>query len=149
MENYRSIYDSAIEKYGPQKEESERTAVNKQPALMLDDLEKPEYINAITDYMIDRKGKHMAYKNKEDVVDAFMNHMRFFNTNEAFTLAEALYINKADPQQLERAGKAFDIYDQVGNVFVNDGLAGAIGGVKDYIFSIASSPSTCAGLGAG
>ena len=24
MENYRSIYDSAIEKYGPQKEESER-----------------------------------------------------------------------------------------------------------------------------
>ena len=149
MENYRSIYDSAIEKYGPQKEESERTAVNKQPALMLDDLEKPEYINAITDYMIDRKGKHMAKKKAEDVVDAFMNHMRFFNTNEAFTLAEALYINKADPQQLERAGKAFDIYDQVGNVFVNDGLAGAVGGVKDYIFSIASSPSTYAGLGAG
>jgi hypothetical protein len=149
MENYRSIYDSAVLKYGPEKEETERTAANTKPALKLDDLESPDYINDIKDYMIDRKGKHFSKKNPEEIVDAFMNHMRFFNTNEAFTLAEAMYINKADPQQLARAGKAFEIYDKVGNVFVNDGLAGAVGGVKDYIFAIASSPSTYVGLGAG
>ena len=149
MENYRSIYDSAVLKYGPEKEETERTAANTKPALKLDDLESPDYINDIKDYMIDRKGKHMSKKKPEEIVDAFMNHMRFFNTNEAFTLAEAMYINKADPQQLARAGKAFEIYDKVGNVFVNDGLAGAVGGVKDYIFAIASSPSTYVGLGAG
>ena len=40
-------------------------------------------------------------------------------------------------------------YDRLGNVFVNDGLSGAISGVGDYIQSIATSPSTYFGLGAG
>ena len=71
MENYRSIYDSAVLKYGPEKEETERTAANTKPALKLDDLESPDYINDIKDYMIDRKGKHMSKKKPEEIVDAF------------------------------------------------------------------------------
>ena len=135
--------------YAEESREDAETAANTNPALMLDDLEQPQYLGAIKDYMIDRKGKHFARKTPEEIVDSFMNHMRFFNTNEAFTIAEAMYVNKAKPDQLERAGKAYEIFDQVGNVFVNDGLAGAVNGVKDYIFAIGSSPSLYAGLGAG
>ena len=47
------------------------------------------------------------------------------------------------------AGKAYKVYDMLGNVFVNDGFGGAVGGVADYLGAIASSPSTYFGLGVG
>ena len=65
------------------------------------------------------------------------------------TVSEALYMKKADGFAKRRAGEAYSIYDKLGNVFVNDGLSGAISGVGDYIQSIATSPSTYFGLGAG
>ena len=73
--------------------------------------------------------------------------MRFFNTNEAVTLSEALYMPKADDDKKARAGEAYKVYDRLGNVFVNDGIYGAIDGVSDYIQSILSSPSTYIGFG--
>ena len=45
-------------------------------------------------------------------------------------------------QKKARAGEAYKVYDRLGNVFVNDGIYGAIDGVSDYIQSIMSSPST-------
>ena len=119
-----------------------------QKALTMDDLEQnPAYLEPIKQYMIDRKGKHYATKNAEDIVDDFTRHMRFFNTNEAVTLSEALYMHKADDDKKARAGEAYKVYDRLGNVFVNDGIYGAIDGVSDYIQSIMSSPSTYIGFG--
>ena len=114
----------------------------------MDDLEQnPAYLEPIKQYMIDRKGKHYATKKPEDIVDDFTRHMRFFNTNEAVTLSEALYMHKADDDKKARAGEAYKVYDRLGNVFVNDGIYGAIDGVSDYIQSILTSPSTYIGFG--
>ena len=125
-------------------------AGNNSKALTMTDLEEnPEYVDAIRDYMVDRKGKQFVDKDAEELVDAFTRHMRFFNTNEAVTISEAVYMNKADGEKRKRAGEAYKLYDKLGNVFVNDGLAGAVDGVYDYITSIATSPSTYFGLGAG
>ena len=52
-------------------------------------------------------------------------------------------------QKEQEQVEAFKVYDRLGNVFVNDGLYGAVDGVGDYIQSIATSPSTYFGLGAG
>ena len=125
-------------------------AGNNSEALTITDLETdPELLEPIRAYMIDRKGKQFANMDAEEVIDKFTKHMRFFNTNEAVTVSEALYMKKADGFAKRRAGEAYSIYDKLGNVFVNDGLSGAISGVGDYIQSIATSPSTYFGLGAG
>ena len=55
----------------------------------------------------------------------------------------------ADDEAKERAGKGYQVYDKLGNVFVNDGLYGAVSGVGDYLGAIASSPSTYFGFGIG
>ena len=46
----------------------------------------------------------------------------------------------ADDDAKARAGKAYQVYDKLGNVFVNDGLYGAVSGVGDYLGAVASSP---------
>ena len=118
--------------------------------LKVDDIvNTTSYVDSIRDYMIDRKGKQYLSKDKEDVVDDFIAHMRYFNTNEAFTIDEARYISMADKESKERAGNAYQVYDKLGNVFVNDGLYGAVSGVGDYLGAIASSPSTYFGFGIG
>ena len=125
-------------------------AGNNQSALTMTDLEEnPEYLDPIRNYMIDRKGKHFASMDAEEVVDKFTRHMRFFNTNEAVTMSEAVYMGKASDEKKARAGEAYKVYDKLGNVFVNDGIAGAVDGISDYMQSIATSPSTYLGLGAG
>ena len=99
--------------------------------------------------MVDRKGKHYLNKDAEEVVDDFIGHMRYFNTNEMFTIDEVRYVSKSDDDAKRMAGKAYQIYDKLGNVFVNDGLGGAVSGVADYIGAVMSSPSTYLGLGVG
>ena len=135
---------------GEDEDNPQTKAGNNDIALTMTDLEtNPEYYEPIKAYMIDRKGKHFARKNPEEVVDAFTRHMRFFNTNEAVTLSEGLFISKANEDVKARAGEAYKVYDKLGNVFVNDGFYGAVDGVSDYIQSILTSPSTYLGFGVG
>ena len=118
--------------------------------LKVDDIvNTTSYVDSIRDYMIDRKGKQYLSKDKEDVVDDFIAHMRYFNTNEAFTIDEARYISMADKETKERAGKAYQVYDKLGNVSGHAGLDGAVSGGGDYLGAIASSPSTYFGFGIG
>ena len=42
----------------------------------------------------------------------------------------------------KQARKAYQIYEQLGNVFQNDGVMGAVDGVKDYIFAAAKDQQT-------
>ena len=124
--------------------------LDKGKSLKVNDIvDTTSYVDTIRDYMVDRKGKQFIDMDKEELVDKFVAHMRYFNTNEMFTIDEVRYVSKANEDAKASAGKAYQIYDKLGNVFVNDGLGGAVSGVADYIGAIASSPSTYLGLGVG
>ena len=132
------------------REDEPLPVIDKGKSLKVDDIVNTQsYVDTIRDYMVDRKGKHYLEKDAEEVVDDFIGHMRYFNTNEMFTIDEVRYVSKSDDDAKRMAGKAYQIYDKLGNVFVNDGLGGAVSGVADYIGAVMSSPSTYLGLGVG
>ena len=110
------------------------------------DLLDYKYLNPIRDYMVERKGVDYQDTNDEEVVDDFIEHMRFFNANAVSTAGEVRFISKADDMRKAKAAKAYQIYDQLGNVFVNDGVMGAVGGVAEYIGAAATDPTNYLGL---
>ena len=110
------------------------------------DLLEYENVNKIRTYMVDRKGVDYRDKDADAVVEDFIDHMRFFNTNLVSTGGEVRFISKADDRQKAVAKDAYQLYDDLGNVFVNDGFFGAVDGVKDYIFAAASDPTNYFGL---
>ena len=114
--------------------------------LKKDDLKGYQYLNPIREYMVDRKGVDYKDKNDDEVVNDFVEHMRWFNANTVSTAGELRFISKADEMRKEKARKAYEIYDQLGNVFVNDGMMGAVSGVGDYIFAAAADPTNYIGL---
>ena len=56
--------------------------------------------------------------------------MRYFNTNVLSTSGEMRFVSKADEARKTKARRAYEIYDNLGNVFINDGALGAASGVK-------------------
>jgi hypothetical protein len=110
-----------------------------------EDIQSSEDMMAIRQYMVERKGKQFADRDDSEVYDAFVNHMRFMNVNEVTTLGEMTWTSRADERQKAIAGNAYDIYNSLGNVFVNDGVAGAFDGIADYGRAILTSPSTYIG----
>tara|TARA_R100000995_G_scaffold839_2_gene587 strand:- start:3642 stop:7289 length:3648 start_codon:yes stop_codon:yes gene_type:complete len=117
--------------------------------LKKDDLYRRDRLNKIREYMISKKGADYMDADKETVVEDFVDSMRRFNTNIVATAGEARFISKADDKTKNVAKEAYELYDSLGNVFVNDGLFGAVDGVKDYILSIASDPTNYIGLATG
>lgn len=114
--------------------------------LKKNDLLKYEYYEPIKQYMMERKGVDYKNKPKEQVVEDFVDHMRYFNANMVSTAGEARFVAKATDSQKAKANKAYQIYDSLGNVFVNDGIGGAFNGVGDYIGAMALDPSNYIGL---
>ena len=90
--------------------------------LKKDDLLKGQYVDHIRDYMIDRKGVDYKELSDQEVVDDFVEHMRYFNANSVSTAGEVRFIGKADDMRKAKARRAYQIYDQLGNVFMNDGF---------------------------
>lgn len=118
--------------------------------LKKDDLKKNyQYLQPIRDYMIERKGVDYKDMEADEVVEDFVEHMRYFNANTVSTAGEVRFISKADDARKNKAKKAYQIYDQLGNVFVNDGMAGAVGGVWDYVTAAAKDPTNYIGLATG
>ena len=127
--------------------ETTRDPVFGEDSLTVDDLvQDRQYLNPIRDYMIERKGVDYRDAPDEKVVDDFVKHMRYFNTNVLSTSGEMRFVSKADEAKKLKAKRAYDIYDNLGNVFVNDGALGAASGVKDYIMAGAKDPTTYLGL---
>lgn len=124
----------------------EEFQVDKGTTLKKDDLLKYQNFEPIKQYMIERKGVDYKDKSQEEVVDDFVQHMRFFNSNVVSTAAEARFVSKADDRKKKVAGNAYQLYDQMGNVFVNDGFFGAVEGVGDYMKALVSDPSNYIGL---
>ena len=114
--------------------------------LKKDDLLQYQYLNPIREYMIDRKGVDYKDLADEEVVNDFVEHMRYFNANTVSTAGEVRYISKADQLGKDKAKKAYEIYDSLGNVFVNDGVMGAVEGVWDYVSAAATDPTNYLGL---
>ena len=105
----------------------------------------PEDMLKIRSYMMSRKGKQFQDLPDEEVYTAFINHMRYFNTNEVWTVGELRWLSDQQDEGKAIAGSAYQVYDSLGNVFVNDGLYGAVDGVADYVGAVLSSPSTYLG----
>jgi hypothetical protein len=120
--------------------------LDKNVTLKKDDLKEGANLAKIRRYMSGRKG--VAYKTKdvEETVDDFVQHLRYFNANSVSTTGELRFINKADDNMKKAARDAYQLYDQLGNVFQNDGAMGAVDGVKDYIFAAAKDPTNYIGL---
>ena len=123
--------------------------IDKNITLKKDDLKKYEYLNPIREYMIERKGVDYQDASEEEVVEDFVDHMRHFNANTVTTAGELRFVNKGDDSTKAKARKAYEIYEQLGNVFQNDGAMGAVEGVKDYIFAAAKDPTNYLGLVSG
>ena len=141
MKNLYSGADSSSEK------KYETLSFDPEETLSVDDIRKDyKYNQPIRDYMIERMGVDYQTKSDEDVVDDFVKHMRYFNSNTVMTAGEVRFVTKANDRQKETARKAYQIYDQLGNVFVNDGLMGAVKGVGDYVFAAASDPTNYLGI---
>jgi len=117
--------------------------------LKKDDLKKYENLNKIRNYMIGRKGVDYRDKDPDEMVDDYVQHLRYFNANTVSTTGELRWINKADDKMKETARQAYELYDQLGNVFQNDGAMGAVDGIKDYIFAAAKDPTNYIGIATG
>ena len=110
------------------------------------DLYRRDRLNKIRNYMIGKKGATYRTAEADTVVEDFVDSMRRFNTNIVATAGEARYISKADDETKRAAKEAYELYDSLGNVFVNDGVFGAVDGVKDYILAVATDPTNYLGL---
>ena len=115
-------------------------------SLTKDELTQRQYLQPIRDYMIERKGVDYKDIADEKVVDDFVQHMRYFNANTISTANEARFVSKANENTKNKARRAYEIYDNLGNVFQNDGALGAVDGVKDYVFAAAKDPTNYLGL---
>ena len=115
-------------------------------SLSKDELKQRQYLQPIRDYMIERKGVDYKDIKDEKVVDDFVQHMRYFNANTISTANEARFVSKANENTKNKARRAYEIYDNLGHVFMNDGALGAADGVKDYIFAAAKDPTNYLGL---
>ena len=110
------------------------------------DLYKYENINKIREYMVRNKGKDFDKAEDDVLVEGFMDHMRAWNTNTINTAGEIMFVTRGSEQDKLAAKDAYNLYDSLGNVFVNDGVYGAVDGVKDYIFSAVKDPTNYLGL---
>ncbi len=149
--------EDTLAKYLPTPEEKKGPAKPQRPAVedavpdsrfSISDLKKGQNARDIRAYMVDRMGVDFKVgqgRSDEEVVDAFVNQMRYFNSNIVSTAGEARFIANADEQTKARAAQAYKLYDNLGNLFTGD--AGEIfDGIGDYIYSAATDPSNYAGI---
>lgn len=102
----------------------------------------PVRVSKVRDYMVARNGTEFQDMPAEDVMDAFVSHMRWVNTNEVSTAGEARAVYSADDNTKQKFGEAYKVYDELGSMFSNGDL---LEGTWDYGTAILASPSTYAG----
>ena len=114
-----------------------------------DDLKTGKAADDIREYMRRRAGEKYRVGGPIDndrLVEDFVDHWRFFNTNIVGTAGEARFISAGDDEDKAATKRALELYDGLGNVFVNDGFYGAVDGVWDYVQAAATDPSNYIGL---
>jgi hypothetical protein len=143
-------YDDFMKKKGLlQEDEDETPFAMPEGTLRKDDLKSGRNADQIRSYMIQRFGVDYnkdGGKDNDEVVEDFVDHMRWMNSNVVSVAGEARYITDADDDKKQTAATAYELYDRMGNMFTNDGFTGAVDGVKDYLFSAVADPSNYIGI---
>jgi hypothetical protein len=135
---------------GEEKEDDKifESTVPENKKLKITDFYRPSNLNTIREYMYRHKGEeYRTMEDKNKLVDDFVDHMRWFNTNTLSLAGEVQFVRKGDEADRAAAADAYRLYDRLGNLF-NRGetLGGKIDGIKDYIFAAAVDPSNYLGL---
>ena len=113
------------------------------------DLKEGQNASDIRKFMIARFGQDYSTasdKTNDEMVNDFITHMRYTEANILTTAQEVRWISKATDDEKMLAQRAYVLNDNLRNVFVNDGYYGAFDGMKDYLFAVASDPSSWVGL---
>ena len=101
--------------------------------------------NIIREYMTRNKGVDYEDADDEKLVEDFMDHMRWFNTNTLSTAGEVMFVSKGDDLDKKAAKEAYDLYDSLESMWTNDGFYGAVDGVRDYVFAAVVDPTNYLG----
>lgn len=105
----------------------------------------PEKMSGIRTYMVGRMGKQYTNSTNEELLDDFITHMRWVNTNEVNTFGEARHVLSLDEETRMTYGDAYKSYDELGSFLTSGGISGALEGAFDYTFATLASPSTWIG----
>jgi hypothetical protein len=114
--------------------------------------EKPDTFKAINDYAVARFGKEgtmLPNETKDDYVKRWASHMRMLSFGNLISgTQEIQYLNSASKEDLLKAKKAYDIFDNTASYFSAKGQPGFTP-VLDALGSVISDPTTAISLGAG
>lgn len=131
----------------------EREKKIKENQFSFEDLSKnPENFKAINEYATARFGKEGAMlpnETKDDYVKRWASHMRMLSFGNLISgTQEIQYLNNASREDLLKAKKAYDIFDNTASYFSAKGQKGFTP-VLDALGSVVSDPTTAISLGAG
>jgi hypothetical protein len=108
----------------------------------------------VQDYALARFGKEtgtpLKGETKEDFINRFATHMRMVDGNPMDSYSELGYLNNAKPENVLKAGAAYELFKNTAGVFdaQNRGQKG-FRPVVDFISSVVADPTTLFTLGAG
>jgi hypothetical protein len=114
--------------------------------------ENQDNFKAINDYATARFGKEgvmLPNETKDDYVKRWASHMRMLSFGNLISgTQEIQYLNNASREDLLKAKKAYDIFDNTASYFSDKGQKGFTP-VLDALGSVISDPTTAISLGAG
>lgn len=122
----------------------------------------PESMKNIREHMAARYGAGVSLltgegysydpkQSDDEVFDMYMNKMRRFNAGQSVVvLNELAYLNNASDEDVAKAARAYDTFDQLGGVF-NDNYTWSetFDGMGDYVRAVVIDPTNLIGLGVG
>ena len=116
---------------------------NKKDTITRDDLASDtDFIADATYFLRERNGEKGLMTN-EEVIDKFMEHMRYQNVNEITALRDLEYAQNTDRQGKQTFARLIDAYDRIDDLEE----AGDYGRMMiDYAQGIATAPSTYLGI---
>jgi len=92
------------------------------------------------------KRNDTEYESSEEVYDAFMEHMRFQDTNEVTAVRDLMYTQQADDESKAEFGRLMSVFDRMEgeDLYGEDGLNTKM--IGDYIEAGLTAPSTWLGI---
>src|SRR6056300_681907 len=97
-----------------------------------------DFVNDASEFLASRTGD--VYETDEEVYDAFMEHMRFHETNEVTAVRDLMYAQEADDEQKQQFGRLLETWDRMEGDPMSWQTAG------DYLEAGITAPSTWIGL---
>src|SRR6056297_1313308 len=114
------------------------------------DLVLDEYFLPIRDYMVTRYGTHIKDLKRQDIVDKYLNNMRgFAGGNSVRAVSESVFLSQVDEnsEDMQKVGRAYEIYEGMEGVFGDTTLGEKAGAVGDFIRTTVFDPVNLIGFG--